>query len=262
MKITIIGAGNIGGAIARGLAKGQMFDASDITCTAHTEATLKKIRTLCPGIVTTTSNPEAVLGADIIVLAVKPWLVEAIAGEIKDSLSPNQLIVSVAAGISFETLEKYFASEGKTMSPLFRVMPNTAIEIQSSMTFVAAHGATKEQYDLVVGIFNELGCALPIEEKMMGAATALASCGIAYALRYIRAATEGGVELGFRPREAQEIVARTVEGATRLLLSHGSHAEEEIDRVTTPGGVTIKGLNAMEEEGFTPAVIKGLRASR
>ncbi len=262
MKITIIGAGNIGGAIARGLAKGQMFDASDITCTAQTEATLEKIRALCPWIVTTTSNSEAVLGANIIVLAVKPWLLETVAEEIKDFLSPNQLIVSVAAGISFETLEKYFASKGKVISPLFRVMPNTAIEIQNSMTFVAAHGATKEQYDLVVGIFNELGCAIPIEEKMMSAATALASCGIAYALRYIRAATEGGVELGFRPREAQEIVARTVEGAARLLLSHGSHAEEEIDRVTTPGGVTIKGLNAMEEAGFTPAVIKGLRASR
>ena len=262
MKITIIGTGNIGGAIARGLAKGQMFDASDITCTAHTETTLEKIKAFCPDIVTMTDNRKAVLGADIIVVAVKPWLMEEIAGEIKEYLTHNQLIVSVAAGISFETLESYFASEGKTVSPLFRVMPNTAIEIQSSLTFVAAHGATNEQYDLMVGIFNELGCALPIEEKMMASATALASCGIAYALRYIRAATEGGVELGFRPGVAQEIVARTVKGAAELLLAHGSHAEEEIDRVTTPGGVTIKGLNAMEEAGFTPAVIKGLRASR
>ena len=141
-------------------------------------------------------------------------------------------------------------------------MPNTAIEVLSSMTFVSAHNATKEQCDLIVNIFNELGNAMLVEERLMGAGTALASSGIAFALRYIRAAIEGGVELGFYPKQAQEIVVHTVKGATDLLLENKSNPEMEIDKVTTPGGITIKGLNEMEMSGFTSSVIKGLKASK
>ena len=137
-------------------------------------------------------------------------------------------------------------------------MPNTAIEVLSSMTFVSAHNATPEQSDLIINIFNELGNAMLVEERLMGAGTALASSGIAFALRYIRAA----IELGFYPKQAQEIVVHTVKGATDLLLENKSNPEMEIDKVTTPGGITIKGLNEMELSGFTSSVIRGLKASK
>ena len=268
MKITIIGAGNIGGAIARGLAKGHMFKASDITCTAQSEATLEKMRNTNPDFVLSLDNVEAVKGADIIVIAVKPWRVEEIIDQIKGALDyDKQIIVSVAAGITFDLLNTYLTKntgfdDCLATPTIFRIMPNTAIEVLSSMTFVAARNASKAQTDLIINIFNELGNAMLGEERLMSAGTALASSGIAFALRYIRAAIEGGVELGFYPKQAQEIVVHTVKGAVDLLLENKSNPEMEIDKVTTPGGITIKGLNEMELSGFTSSVIRGLKASK
>ncbi len=268
MKITIIGTGNIGGAIARGLAKGHIFKASDITCTFHTQESLDKVKAVNPDFITSLDNTEAVKNADIIIIAVKPWRVEEVIDQIKGELNyDKQIIVSVAAGITFDTLETYLTKnmgfDDCFVTPtIFRIMPNTAIEVLSSMTFVAARNASPEQIDLVIRIFNELGNAMLVEERLMAAGTALASSGIAFALRYIRAAIEGGVELGFYPKQAQEIVVHTVKGAVDLLLENKSNPEMEIDKVTTPGGITIKGLNEMELSGFTSSVIRGLKASK
>lgn len=267
MKITIIGSGNIGGAIARGLSKGSMFNASDITCTAQSDETLDKMRKINPDFILTHDNVAATRNANIVIIAVKPWRVEEIIDEIKPALDlENQIIVSVAAGITFDTLNDYLTKhldyEVMTTPTIFRVMPNTAIEVMSSMTFISARNASREQTDLIVHIFNELGNAMLIEERLMTAGTALASSGIAFALRYIRAAIEGGVELGFYPKQAQEIVVHTVKGAVDLLIANRSNPEMEIDKVTTPGGITIKGLNEMELSGFTPSVIRGLKASK
>ena len=267
MKITIIGSGNIGGAIARGLAKGSIFKASDITCTAQSQATLDKMQAINADFVLSRNNVEAARGADIIVIAVKPWRVEMILDEIRPVLDLNkQIIVSVAAGITFHQLHTFLMKnmdfDCLATPTIFRIMPNTAIEVMSSMTFVSAMNASDEQTDLIIRIFNELGNAMLVEERLMGAGTALASSGIAFALRYIRAAIEGGVELGFYPKQAQEIVVHTVKGAVDLLLENKSNPEMEIDKVTTPGGITIKGLNEMELSGFTSSVIRGLKASK
>lgn len=267
MRISIIGSGNIGGAIARGLAKGTMFKASDITCTAQSDETLEKMRKIDPDFILTHDNVEAARNADIIIIAVKPWRVEMIIDEIKSVLDfEKQIIVSVAAGVTFDLLNTYLTKNTDfdclATPTIFRIMPNTAIEVMSSMTFVSARNASKEQTDLIIHIFNELGNAMLVEERLMGAGTALASSGIAFALRYIRAAIEGGVELGFSPKQAQEIVVHTVKGAVDLLLENKSNPEMEIDKVTTPGGITIKGLNEMELSGFTSSVIRGLKASK
>ena len=267
MRISIIGSGNIGGAIARGLAKGTMFKASDITCTAQSDETLEKMRKIDPDFILTHDNVEAARNADIIIIAVKPWRVEMIIDEIKSVLDfEKQIIVSVAAGVTFDLLNTYLTKNTDfdclATPTIFRIMPNTAIEVMSSMTFVSARNASKEQTDLIIHIFNELGNAMLVEERLMGAGTALASCGIAFALRCIRAAIEGGVELGFYPKQAQEIVVHTVKGAVDLLLENKSNPEMEIDKVTTPGGITIKGLNEMELSGFTSSVIRGLKASK
>lgn len=264
MKITVIGTGNIGSSIVRGLAQGAFFSASDITCTDIFEANLEKIKAFNSDINTTQDNQAGVREADIIVLAVKPWRMEPTLSEICPALDfSRQIVVSIAAGITFEQLLSYIPRKYKTVHPtLFRVMPNTAIAVMSSMTFVASHNASQDQKETILSIFKELGHAMLVEEQLMPAATALASSGIAYAMRYIRAAMEGGVEMGFYPQVAREIVIHTVKGAVDLLIANGSNPETEIDKVTTPGGITIKGLNEMEIAGFSASVVRGLKASK
>ncbi len=284
MTIAIIGTGNMGGAIANGLIKSSYCLPENIICTAKTDTTLKKLQNSFPKIQVTNNNANAIKNADVIILAVKPWLIGDIIEEIRPALNLNkQIIVSLAAGITLQELsnmiipenginnkEKLFASEermnnetDKFAKPtLFKIVPNTAVEILEGVTFISQQNATDEQTNLIYEMFATLGYAVVVDEKLIPAATALSSCGIAFAMRYIRAATEGGVELGFRPDEAARIVEHTVKGAASLLLQNNRHPEVEIDKVTTAGGITIKGLNAMEESGFSAAVINGLKASK
>jgi pyrroline-5-carboxylate reductase len=144
---------------------------------------------------------------------------------------------------------------------MFRVIPNTAIEVCEGMNFISVYNATPEQTDVVKSIFDKLGLSMLVEERLLDAGMALASCGIAYAFRYIRAAMEGALELGIPAKQAIEIELQTLKGAVALLKSNKTHPEVEIDKVTTPGGITIKGLNTMEAFGFSNAVIQGLRVS-
>ena len=146
--------------------------------------------------------------------------------------------------------------------PIFRVIPNTAIAERASMTLIACRNATEEQTEAMLGVFNEMGLAMLIEEKQFAAATSLASCGIAYVMKYVQAAMQAGVEAGLRPAEAKKMVAQTLDGAARLLLrDEHTHPAIEIEKVTTPGGITIKGVNSLEHDGFTSAVIKAFKAS-
>ena len=261
MKIAIIGAGNMGGAIAAGLAKGTKVHAGQIICTARTQKTLDKIRLTDPEITVTTDNIMAVKEADVVILAVKPWLMENLLYDLRDHFDcSRQIFISVAAGITLEQLCGWICPTAPSAVPVFRAIPNTAAAVLSSMTFISSANADEAKIRLVCDIFDEMGCTMHVEERLIAAGTALASCGIAFAMRYIRAASEGGVEIGFRPDEARKIVEYTVKGAAELLLANNSHPEEEIDKVTTAGGITIKGLNEMEHEGFTSAVIKGLKA--
>jgi pyrroline-5-carboxylate reductase len=239
-----------------------MIKASDICCTDLIPEKLHKIREINPAIRVSADNKIAVRDADIVIIAVKPWFVESAILEIKEALDYNRLIVvSIAAGIAFEQLCRYLKKDGDELPAIFRVIPNTAIEVKESVNFVSSYNAMPEQIDILTKVFDELGLTIPIEERLIGAGTALASCGIAYAFRYIRASIEGAVELGISPELAKKIELQTLKGAAALLISNGSHPEAEIDKVTTPGGITIKGLNAMEEAGFTNAIIKGLKAS-
>ena len=246
----------MGGAIMRGLIKSGSCRPEQIICTAKTEATLDRIKEYDANIRVSQDNATAVAEADIVMLAVKPWLIAGVMEEIRPALD-RQTVVSVAAGVTLHDLAEMAGKE----LPIFRAIPNTAVEALCGVTFIAQHGASDKQAEQIRLLFEALGYALVVDEKLIPAGTALASCGIAYAMRYIRAAMEGGVELGFRPEEAARIVEHTVKGAATLLLESGAHPEAEIDKVTTAGGITIKGLNAMEQAGFTTAVIEGLKAS-
>ncbi|MBB4045688.1 pyrroline-5-carboxylate reductase [Bacteroides reticulotermitis] len=257
MKIAIIGAGNMGGSIARGLAKGSMISESDIIVSNPSRGKLKELKVNFPMITTTQSNTDAVAGADIVILSVKPWLIESVARELK--LKSKQILISVAAGISFEQLAHYVVDPEM---PMFRLIPNTAISEQESMTLIASRNTTNEQELFILSLFNEMGMAMLIPEDKMEAATALASCGIAFVLKYIQAAMQAGIEMGIRPKDAMQMVAQSVKGAATLILNNDTHPSVEIDKVTTPGGITIKGLNELEHTGFTSAVIKAMKESR
>ena len=258
--IAIIGAGNMGGAIARGLTQSNCIQ--QITVSDINQDTLNGLSSYNAAIKTVTNNAEAVKGADIVILAVKPWLVKDIVDGIKDSMDySKQMLISIAAGVSLDDLCALLSKEGQ-LPTLFRLIPNTAIDVLQSVNTIAAHSnATDEDKALVCDIFNGMGKTFLVPENQLNALMSLSSCGIAYAFRYIRAAVEGGVEMGIYPKVAQEVVLQTLRGAVELLEANASHPEVEIDKVTTPGGITIKGLNEMEANGFTNAVIKGLKAS-
>lgn len=262
MKIAIIGAGNMGGALARGMAKGSTVATSEIYVANPSRAKLEALKGEFPEINITTNNCEAAAAADLVVLAVKPWKVVEVLDQIKPHLDyTRQAVASMVGGLGIAQLSAWLDKGCGTLPATYLIIPNTAIATMSSMTFIASARATKAQERHIEDIFNELGVAMVVDESQIAAGTSLASCGIAYALRYIRAAMEGGVELGFRADDAKRIVMQTMRGAVDILAANGTHPEVEIDRVTTPGGLTIKGLNAMESAGFTPSVIEGLRAS-
>ena len=252
----------MGGAIARGFAAKKVFAAKDIICCDRSDATLEALCKDVPGIGVSKDNVQAVKGADIVLFAVKPWILPAAVEEVKVALDyKRQLIISIAAGVSTERLAEIFSKEG-TLPQIVYLIPNIAVEVGAGVFFYCTANANRKSLDLVQKLFGQVGFAKQVEEKQMSAGTALASCGIAYVFRYIRANVEGGVEMGFYPKDAQEIVLSTIKGAVELLQAHGTHPEQEVDKVTTPGGITIKGLNAMEEAGFTNAVIKGLKAGK
>ena len=246
----------MGGSTVEGLIKGQTFKNEDITVSDPSEAVIDKFAKT--GVSVTTDNKLAAETSDIVCVVVKPWLVERILKDIRTELNPSkQLLIVIAAGISSESIKQWL---GESCPPLFLAIPNIAIAEMASMTFIVPIDATEEQTKTVTSIFDEMGQTLITDEQHLAAGTTLASCGIAYAMRYIRAAAEGGVELGFKADDAKKIVMQTMKGAVELLEASGLHPEAAIDLVTTPGGVTIKGLNEMEHAGFTSAVIRGLKA--
>jgi pyrroline-5-carboxylate reductase len=249
----------MGGAIAEGIIKGGIVSLDDL-CVSD-PSRISRDRFANQGITATPSNQLAAQGADIVCVVVKPWLVEQVLKSIKDVLDyDHQLLVVVAAGVSSASICEWLVKDGK-MIPSFLVIPNIAIAQLQSMTFIVPFDDVQPQHtEQVKELFDKMGQSIITEESHLAAGTTLASCGIAYAMRYIRAASEGGVELGFKADTAKQIVMQTMRGAVELLQATGLHPEAAIDLVTTPGGVTIKGLNEMEHAGFTSSVIRGLKA--
>ncbi len=253
--IAIIGGGNLGTAIAGGLMANELFKPAQITITRRRVKLLSDFSSR--GVRVTDNNRSAVRDADLVFLGVKPYQLEEVVKEMASSFKPGTILVSLATGISSSQIEAYCGSG----FPIFRAMPNTAIEIGESMTCISSYNATADQEQLVLDLFSQMGQALIIPEELMAASTVLAACGIAYAMRFIRAATQGGIEIGFGAKLALQISAQTIKGAADLLIQKGTHPEDEIDKVTTPRGVTISGLNEMEHQGFSSALIKGLLTS-
>ncbi|MBP5171606.1 MAG: pyrroline-5-carboxylate reductase [Bacteroidales bacterium] len=260
MTIGIIGAGNMGGAVAKGLAAAGNIAARDIFVSDIAADNLKRLQSEFPQLNCSQDNTSAAR-CDVVVVAVKPWLVEMILTEIAPVMEAKQTLIVIAAGVNFEQIFAWLPEQLQDM-PCLRLIPNTAIAVGQSMSLFSTNNVGNGLQEQILSLFRPLGEVVVIPESKMSAGTALTSCGTAYALRFVRAAVEAAVEMGFRPEEATRMVAQTMKGAAELLLQHRSHPEEEIDKVTTPGGITIKGLNAMEAAGFSHAVIEGIKASQ
>ena len=247
MNIAIIGAGAIGGAVAEGLLKA---DFGHVTLSNPTASKLQRFVRM--GASVTTDNQAAADEADVVIIAVKPWLVE----QVVTSLDlKGKTVVSLAAGITSEQLLGWIAPD----ADLWLAIPNIAASLLTSMTFLVE--VRNERHARIKDLFDAIGLTILCKENVLPAGTALGSCGIAYVMRYVRAVTEGGVEMGFRAPDAQRIIMQTMMGAVRLLEETGLHPEQFVDQVATPGGLSIKGLNEMEHAGFTSAIIRGLKAS-
>jgi pyrroline-5-carboxylate reductase len=254
-KIAIIGGGNLGTAIAEGLLKSKFSKPVDITITKRNISTLKSLSD--KGVKVIADNAEAVRNSELVIFAVKPFQIAEVLGDLKKELTAKHMLISVIAGVSTKDIEEIV----KKKIAICKAMPNTAAAIQESMTCLSFNNATDEQIDHVKELFATIGKVAVIDEKLMDAATVLGSCGTAFALRYIRASIQGGIEIGFDAKTAALIAAQTAKGAADLLLQKGTHPEQEIDKVTTPKGLTIAGLNEMEHKGFSSAVIKGIATS-
>jgi pyrroline-5-carboxylate reductase len=254
-KIAVIGGGNLGSAIVEGILQSGFSKAEDITVTKRNIATLASLKE--KGVNVIVDNNKAVQNAEIVILAIKPFQTKDVLEGIAKDLTSTQILISVVTGIFIKDMQDVI----KKKMPIFRAMPNTAIAIQESMTCLSSTNASEDQVNWVKDLFSTVGKVAVIEEKLMDAATVLGACGTAYAMRYVRANIQGGIEIGFDAATASLIAAQTVKGAAELLLQKGTHPEQEIDKVTTPKGCTIAGLNEMEHQGFSSSLIKGISTS-
>ncbi len=254
MKIAILGVGNMGGALAKGFLHSGIAPA-DIVLSRVRPGTPQALEGL--GLRVLQDNTEAVREADVVFVAVKPHTVGAVLQPLAGALKLEATVISVAAGVMLAELEGHLRLARS--ASVVRAMPNTAVELGCGVTALASNGPAG--LSVAQALMARLGLVVEFPEAQFDALTALSGCGIAYALRFLRAGQEAGVQMGISAAMASDIFAQVMKGAAELVLRTGNHPEVEIDRVCTPGGLTIRGINALERAGFTSAVVQGLLAS-
>lgn len=254
MKIAIIGTGNLGSAIAKGLIKNKSFTSLYLSDknTSQVNAFVDE-----DYVTISNSNASAIEQSDVVIFALQPKHIEMVLQSIEHLITEDHVIMSVAAGFSIASIERIIGDD----KHIIRVMPNTAISIGKSMTCLSANQVGQLKLELAKRIFNQLGTTMIIPEEQIQAATVICASGIAFWMRLVRATTQGAIQLGFEADEALKLALQTCDGAASLLKESGRHPEAEIDRVTTPSGCTIEGLNEMEHQGLSAALIQGITAS-
>ena len=253
-KLTIIGGGNLGKSIISGIATSTLFATTAITVVDKSQKNLDIVSKEL-GVHTSKDSVVAITDVKWIILCVQPGQLAKVLNEIKGSLKEDQVLISTITGTAIAEINAVFPK-----NKVVRVMPNTAASKKESMTCICANEDVQSELVMVQKMFETIGDTLIIEERMMQGATVLGASGTAFFLRFIRAMIQGGIQMGFHPHEAQTIAVQTAIGASAL-VKDGTHPEREIDKVTTPRGCTIEGLNEMEHRGLSSAVIKGLMAS-
>jgi pyrroline-5-carboxylate reductase len=254
MKVAIIGAGSLGQSIGKGLLKNKVV--SSLYLTKRNTNSIKDFNNY-DEVVLTSDNTEAVINSDILIFAVQPRHFNRILESIVPHLNKDHVLISVITGFSIAKIEAFVSED----ISIIRSMPNTAASVAQSMTCLSPNTKGKEKIEIAKTIFNSLGVSMEIPEEQLQAATVICASGIAFWMRLIRATTQGAIQLGFEAHEAHELAMQTCFGAATLLKESGNHPEAEIDRVTTPGGCTIEGLNEMEHQGLSSSLIKGINTS-
>lgn len=254
-RIGIVGCGNLGASLLQGINNSGIAD-----------QLIGSKRNLNPkqelhgdkSVQITTDNSFLINNSEVIILALKPYNIVPFLNQHKEELdSSRHTIVCAATGISIESMRGIVGDD----ISISRAMPNTAATIGESITLISHSNVNSDQKELIERIFKSIGETIEIDEELMDSATVLGACGIAYVLRFMRAMIQGGIEVGFDANTATKIVSQTMKGAAELVRKNGTHPEQEIDKVTTPKGCTIVGLNEMEHAGFSSALIKGIVAS-
>lgn len=254
MKIAIIGTGNLGSSIAKGLINNKSF--TSLYLADKNTTNVDGFKTV-ENVTVTNDNLLAVENSDMVIFALQPKHIDKVLESVTHLITNKHIVISVAAGVEIPRIEGIVGKDKN----IIRVMPNTAISIGKSMTCIAANEKAQDKVSLAQDIFNQLGTTLVIPEELIQAATVICASGIAFWMRLVRATTQGAIQLGFEAHEAHQLATQTCFGAASLLIESGKHPEQEIDRVTTPSGCTIEGLNAMEHQGLSSALIQGIVAS-
>lgn len=254
-SIGIIGVGNLGASLAKGLVKFGDYNPTSISLFRRSINRLDSYSE--EGYVVSDSIETLLNNCELVFLAVLPQQVDGVLDEMKKHLQSHHYVISLVTGVKIQTISEKLNQHKLVV----RAMPNTAIAIGQSMTCLSFNEHSKIKQPELTTLFNLLGKSIIIKEEQMTSATALCACGTAFFLRAIRAAMQGGTEIDFHADEALLMAAQTAKGAAMLLLENGTHPEEEIDKVTSPKGCTIAGLNNMEHSGFSSAFIKGITTS-
>lgn len=255
-NIAIIGCGNLGTALLKGFLNDKSAEKRKIIATKRNTSDIAHLAQ--ENVEITTDNVYAIQNAEIIIFTLKPFKILKVIEEFKSHFEPNKhILVSAATAVSIREINEVLQKD----LPVYRVMPNTAADVTQSITCLSTNNKDGRLTESIKKLFDQIGSTIIIDEELMQSATILGACGIAYVLRFIRAMIQGGIQIGFDSRTASAIVTQTVKGAATLLIEKNEHPEFEIDKVTTPKGCTIVGLNEMEHNGFSSSLIKGIVAS-
>jgi pyrroline-5-carboxylate reductase len=249
-KVAFLGAGNMAGALIRGITAGGALAADHIWATDPREERLEELAR-AHGIRTGTDNGEAARWADVVVLAVKPQKMGDLFADLKGVLGQEHLVISVAAGVTIGALRKGLGEGARVV----RAMPNTPALVHAGMTaFARGEGATERDAALARTLFRQVGDAIELEERLLDAVTGLSGSGPAYVFHLIEGLVAGGEKAGLDGADALRLAARTVLGAAKLLLESGESPESLRRKVTSPNGTTEAGLAHLADHGFLEAV--------
>jgi len=259
LKIAILGAGNIGGALLGGILKSHLAEPNDVVATDAREERRQELEEKWKvRVLPTSDNRKAVAGRDVVILAVKPNIVPKVVEEIRGVLRENQIVISVAAAVPISFIESVL----RKRVALFRVMPNIPVLVEEGATAVSGNQATTpEQRKLVEKIFGTLGAVVFVEESQLDAVTALSGSGPAYIYMVIEALIAGGTKMGLSHAVATTLTEQTVLGAAKLVRETKLHPAVLRDEVTTPGGTTIAAIHELEKHGLRAMLISAVETA-
>ncbi|MBD3305111.1 pyrroline-5-carboxylate reductase [candidate division KSB3 bacterium] len=255
-RIGFIGAGNMAEALIRGILQADLVPAAHLLASDISPERLQLINTTYR-IKTTPANHHVVQQADIIILAVKPQVMQTVFQEIAEYVDQYKLLISIAAGVKIERIQK-----AVNPTRVIRVMPNIAALVHAAITAVSpGHNATDDDIQRTQDIFNAVGDTVVVEERLMDAVTGLSGSGPSYIFHIINGLADAGVKVGFSRQVALKLAAHTVYGAAKMTLETGEHPMKLRDMVTSPGGTSISGIHALERDGVTAALINAVEAA-